>query len=139
MAFKIVISDPKTKKAWQIERDAPSLVGLKIGQKIDGSMIGLNGFTLEITGGSDKAGFPMRRDVDGTARKKILITKGIGFRGRKKIKKKIFKVKGMRRRKSIRGNTISEEIAQINLKVIKGEGNIPDILGVKKEEKKEGE
>ncbi|NIM47533.1 MAG: 30S ribosomal protein S6e, partial [Candidatus Aenigmarchaeota archaeon] len=63
MAFKIVISEPKSRKAWQIEKDAPSFIGKKIGDKFDGSLIGLSGFTLQITGGSDKDGFPMRPDL----------------------------------------------------------------------------
>ncbi|OGI12093.1 hypothetical protein A3K64_02020 [Candidatus Micrarchaeota archaeon RBG_16_36_9] len=137
MAFKIVISEPKSKKAWQIEKDAPSLIGKKIGEKIDGSLIGLSGFTLQITGGSDKEGFPMRYDLDGVARKKALLTKGVGFRGTKKIRKVKYKVKGMRKRKYIRGNTVSDSIIQVNLKVVEGEGDIPVILGIPPKEKKE--
>jgi len=135
--FKIVISEPKSKKAWQIEKEVPSLIGKRIGDKFEGSLIGLSGFTLQITGGSDKDGFPMRPDLLGTARKKALLTKGIGFRGRKKIKKKVFKVKGMRKRKYIRGNMISPEIVQVNCKVLEGEGDIPKILGIPPKEKKE--
>ena len=138
MAFKIVISEPKSKKAWQIEKDVPSLVGKKIGEKFDGSSIGLAGFTLQVTGGSDKDGFPMRPDLEGSARKKALLSKGIGFRSRKKIKKKVFKVKGMRKRKFIRGNTVSDEIMQVNCKIVEGEGDIPKILGIQPKEK-EGE
>ena len=138
MAFKIVISEPKSKKAWQIEKDAPSLVGKKIGENFDGSSIGLSGFTLQVTGGSDKDGFPMRPDLPGSQRKKALLTKGIGFRARKKIKKKVFKVKGMRKRKYVRGNTISDEIIQVNCKIVEGEGDIPKILGIQPKQK-EGE
>jgi len=135
--FKIVISEPKSKKAWQIEKEVPSLIGKKIGDDFDGSLIGLSGFTLQITGGSDKDGFPMRYDLPGSLRKKALLTKGIGFRGRKKIKKKVYKVKGMRKRKYIRGNTVSDEIVQVNCKVLEGEGDIPKILGIPPKEKKE--
>jgi small subunit ribosomal protein S6e len=134
MAMKIVISEPKTKKAYQVEKDAPGLIGVKIGDKFDGGIVGLSGFTLELTGGSDKAGFPMRADLDGIARRKALLTKGVGFRGTKKIKKKTFKVKGLRRRKYIRGNKISDEIAQVNCKVVEGDGDIAMMLGLKKEE-----
>ncbi|MEM5778623.1 MAG: 30S ribosomal protein S6e [Candidatus Aenigmatarchaeota archaeon] len=137
MAFKIVISEPKSRKAWQIEKEVPSLIGMKIGDKFDGSLIGLSGFTLQITGGSDKDGFPMRPDLSGSARKKALLSKGIGFRGTKKIRKKKFKVKGMRKRKYVRGNTISTDIVQINCKVVEGEGDIPMILGIQPKEKKE--
>jgi small subunit ribosomal protein S6e len=135
--FKIVISEPKSRKAWQIEKEVPSLIGKKIGDNFDGSLIGLTGFSLQITGGSDKDGFPMRPDLLGSLRKRALLTKGIGFRGRKKIKKKVFKVKGMRKRKYIRGNTISDEIVQVNCKVIEGEGDIPKILGIPPKDKKE--
>ncbi len=134
---KIVISEPKSKKAWQIDKDAPSLIGKKIGEKVDGSLIGLSGFTLQITGGSDKDGFPMRYDLDGVSRKKVLLVKSIGFRGLKTIRKKKYKVKGMKKRKYVRGNTISDVIVQINCKVVEGEGDIPTILGIPPKEKKE--
>jgi len=129
MAFKIVISEPKTRKSWQIERDIPSLIGLKIGDKFEGSSIGLSGFTLQITGGSDKDGFPMRVDLTGTARKKVLLSKGPGF---KPIRE------GMRKRKYIRGNIISADIVQVNCKIVEGEGDIQTILGIQPKEKKEG-
>ncbi|MFQ6020529.1 MAG: S6e family ribosomal protein [Candidatus Aenigmatarchaeota archaeon] len=139
--FKIVISDPKTRKAYQIEKELPILIGMKIGDTFDGSPLGLTGFKLEITGGSDKDGVPMRKDLEGTMRRKALLTKGTGFRGykiKKKRGKKIkVKIKGMRKRKYIRGNTISNDIAQVNVKIIEGEGNIPAMLGIKGEEKKE--
>jgi small subunit ribosomal protein S6e len=143
MPFKIVISEPKTKKAYQIEKDVPSLIGLKIKDKFDGSMIGLSGFTLEVTGGSDKEGFPMRPDLDGISRRKVLLTKSVGFRGgkTKKVKgKNVYeKVDGMRKRKYVRGNTVSDSIMQVNCKIVEGEGDITTILGIQpkpKEEKK---
>jgi small subunit ribosomal protein S6e len=126
---KIVISDPKTRKAWQVEKDVKFLIGKKIGDKFDGSLIGLPGYVLEITGGSDKDGFPMRADLPGTARKKVLLASGPGYRPEKK---------GVKRRKYVRGNTISEDIAQINCKVVAwGSEEIPKLLGVEKEEKEE--
>jgi len=139
MATRIVINEPKTKKSYQIDKDIPSLIGLKIGQKFDGSMLGLNGFTLEVTGGSDKEGFPMRSDLDGSARIKALLTKGVGFRGGKmkkvKGKMKFSKVHGMRKRKYIRGNTISEDITQVNCKIVEGEGDVMLMLGIQPKEK----
>ena len=79
--FKIVISDPKTRKAYQKEVDEThsGLAGKKLGDMVSGSSLGLVGYELEITGGSDKQGFPMRRDVEGTVRKKILIALPPGF------------------------------------------------------------
>ena len=130
MVFKICINEPKTKKSWQIEKDVPSLIGMKIGEKFDGSLVGLSGFTLQITGGSDKDGFPMRSDLQGTARKKALLASGPGFRPY---------TKGLKRRKYIRGNTISADINQVNCKVVEGEGDIPLMLGIQPKEKKEAE
>jgi small subunit ribosomal protein S6e len=126
LVFKICINEPKTKKSWQVEKDAPSLIGMKIGDKFDGSLIGLSGFTLQMTGGSDKDGFPMRYDLQGIARKKALLTSGPGFRPT---------VKGLRRRKYIRGNTISADIVQVNCKVIEGGGDIAMMLGIQPKEK----
>ena len=129
--FKLVISDPKAKKAYQIEIKSPEadkFIGMKLGEIIQGDEIGIPGFAFKITGGSDKQGFPMRIDIEGTKRVKVLVSKGPGFRPKRK---------GERRRKSLRGNTIADDIAQINLKSIKwGEKPLGVVLG-KEEEKTE--
>jgi small subunit ribosomal protein S6e len=130
MVFRICISDPKSRKTYQIEKEAPSLIGVRVGQKFDGGMIGLDGFTMELRGGSDKEGFPMRPEMDGSHRKKLLLTGGSGFNPKKK---------GLRRRKFVRGNQISEDIMQVNCKIVEGEGDVEMMLGIKKEEPKEGE
>ena len=100
------------------------------GKKISDKVIGLSdlkGYEFLITGGSDKAGFPIRKDIEGTLRRKALLSKGPGVHINRK---------GMRIRKSVRGNTISDDIAQINLKILKeGERKIEEIFG--KEEAKE--
>ncbi len=126
--MKIVISEPKTKKAFQIEKDLPSLIGLKIGDSFEGSILGLDGFKIQITGGSDKDGFPMRIDLPGPGRKKVLLSRPPGFHPLRK---------GMRKRKYVRGNQISQDIMQLNCKVIEGEGDIATILGIQPKEKKE--
>jgi len=129
-SFKFVIADKG--KCYQIEKsqnECEAIIGLKIGSKFDGSIIGLNGYKLEIRGGTDKDGFPMRPDIEGIRKKRILIAKSIGFRGKKKIKKKSVKIKGFRKRKTVRGNTIGRHIVQINCKIVKyGEKPIEDIL-----------
>ena len=88
---------------------ANKLLGLRIGDRIEGSIIGLHGKILEIRGGSDLAGFPMRPDIPGPVKKYILLSTGPGFKPRED---------GERRRKLVRGNTISEDIVQINAVVI---------------------
>lgn len=109
MEFKIVISD-KNGKSYQQSFDSDKFIGKKIKDKVDGSTIGLPGYELQITGGSDSAGFPMRSDIEGQGRKKALLSSGVGI---KKLKA------GIKKRKTVRGNTISINTAQINLKVVK--------------------
>lgn len=107
-SFKVVVADPKTRKSQAVEvkdQQAQALVGLKIGDEVDGSLLGLQG-KLKITGGSDKAGFPMRSDVSGGVKKYVLMTEGVGFRKDAG--------EGKKKRKLVRGNTITEEIYQIN-------------------------
>lgn len=106
--YKVVVSDPKTKKSQSIEVKDPqaqALVGLKIGDEVDGSLVGLSG-KVKITGGSDKAGFPMRQDISGGVKKYVLLTEGIGFR--------TGAGEGKKKRKLVRGNTITDEIYQLN-------------------------
>ena len=70
----------------------------------------------------------MRRDVKGTARKRILSVKGVGVKNKKKYRGKDMKgkrtMKGMRSRTTMAGNTIFHNTAQVNVKAIK-EGSTP--------------
>lgn len=111
--FKLVISNPKNGFSAQREAKesaAKALIGLKIGDNVAGDSIGLPGFEFQVTGGSDYCGFPMRKDIRGVGRKKILAVSGVGFRRFEK---------GIRQRKTVCGNTIHERIAQVNLKIVK--------------------
>jgi len=129
--IKAVINDPKTGKSYQKILSKELLLGKKIRQRISGNLFGLPEYELEITGGSDDAGFPMRTDIEGTERKRALLTGGPGIRIGAKIKKE----KGLRLRKTVRGNTIGEKTAQVNMKIVKyGAKPIEELLG-----KKEGE
>jgi small subunit ribosomal protein S6e len=82
----------------------------------------LSGYKLEITGGSDVTGRPMRPDLDGSGVKSILITAGVGYKGKKFVNKNSkeyrYKYDGLRRRRNLRGNVISQDSRQINLKVV---------------------
>lgn len=118
MEIKLVISDAKTGKSYQRivkDADAKRFVGLKLGDKVKGEIANLAGYEFEITGGSDYAGFPMRKDVPGILRKRILAVSGIGI---KKIDH------GIKQRKTVAGNTVHEKTSQINLKIIKA-GSTP--------------
>jgi small subunit ribosomal protein S6e len=110
--MKVVINDTKTGKSYQIEGNVDGLVGYKIGEEFEGSLIGLNGFKLKITGGSTDTGTPMRKDIEGTKKVYALLSKGPGYKPKRK---------NVRKRKLVRGNTIAYDIAQINCVVVEGD------------------
>ena len=111
--FKVVVNDTKTGKSNQVQvsgHHANSLIGKKIGDEVDGIFISLPGYKLQITGGTDKDGFSMRADFPGMSRRKLLLSEGKSFKALEG---------GMRKKKSVRGNTVSQDIVQINMKVTK--------------------
>ena len=129
--FKLNISNKG--KAWKLESEAESLIGKSIGEKLDGKEISsdLAGYELEITGTSDIAGFPGKKSIEGPELKRVLLTKGWGMhkKPRKEGKKKVSTPKGLRLRKTVRGNTISDKTVQINLNVLKeGTKKLPEIF-----------
>jgi len=130
--FKIVVNDTKNGKSHNIlvsGHHANSLIGKKIHDEVDGIFVSLPGYKLKITGGTDKNGFPMRNDLPGTTRRRLLLSESLGFKP---------KESGIRRKKSVRGNAINQDVVQINMKVIKHSSKpIDDIL--KKEKEKEPE
>jgi len=121
--FKVVIADPKKARSYQVEikgEKAERLLGRKIGDIIDGEIVGLSGYKLEIRGGSDKDGFPMRPDIHGPVRVRVLLSGPPGFHPREK---------GERRRKTVHGNTISEDIVQVNTKIVEyGDRPVEELL-----------
>lgn len=134
MPFKINIG-AKDSRTFKLESDTENLVGKKIGESVSGNDIDakLSGYELEITGTSDKAGFPGLKEVEGVSLKKVILTHGTGMRK--------FRPKGFRIKKTVRGNIISRDTIQINLKVTKtGEKKLEEIFPEQvkaKEEKKE--
>jgi len=110
--FKVIVSDPDegTSKIVELaDARATPLIGRKIGDTLDGSVVDSPGNKLKITGGSDKDGFPMRPSVHGGVRRKVVLSGGVGFNPQKE---------GLRKRKTIRGNVITDEIVQVNLKIV---------------------
>lgn len=104
----------------QIETEPEKFVTREIGDEVYGDSLGLDGYTLEITGGSDKSGFPMRKSIEGSERRRVMIEDGSGINSEED---------GIRKRKSVRGNTVSTEIEQLNMKVIEeGSKSIEDLL-----------
>lgn len=112
--FKLTVSDVKGKSVTKEIKDneANALIGLQIGGQTDATIVGLSG-KITITGGSDKSGVPIRGDVHGSARKYVLLSKGVGLQKAET---------GQRVRKLVRGNQISEEIYQINCRF---DGQLP--------------
>lgn len=121
--MKIVVSDQKTGKAYMASSDHDLFVGKKIGENVKLDEIGLAGYEGKILGGSDKQGFPMNVSLTGSVRKKIFTKDAPGFRATRK---------GERKRISVRGSTVSGEIAQVNVVLTKkGSTDINIILGKK--------
>jgi small subunit ribosomal protein S6e len=109
--FKIIVSDPETGTSKIVELEetrAAPLIGRKIGESVDGAIVDLPAHKLRITGGSDRDGVPMRPNVHGGVRRKVVLSGGVGFNPQNK---------GERRRKTVRGNVITDEIVQINTRI----------------------
>ena len=103
--MKIVISDTKSGKSFGLElaKDMEStLIGKKIGEKVEGGAFGADGYMLEITGGSDTSGFPMNKNAHGTRKFKVLRRLSAGKSGRR----------------TVVGNAVSTTIAQINAVIV---------------------
>jgi small subunit ribosomal protein S6e len=109
--FKIIVSDPETGTSKVVELEearATPFIGRRIGEVLDGTVVGLPAHKVQIKGGSDKDGVPMSGNVHGGVRRNVVLSGGAGFNPTKK---------GERQRKTVRGNTITDEIVQINLKI----------------------
>jgi len=131
--FKISISDPQEGRSWQVEKEATPLIGTELGEVFNGSLVGLEGYSLEVTGGSDEEGFPMRKGVNGSGLRRVLMSDGPGYRPEDS---------GVKRRKSVRGEVISEDIVQVNVKVVDKDSDaesIDELLGSEETEEEETE
>jgi ribosomal protein S6E (S10) len=131
MPHKLNISEKG--KSWKLEIDNEILTGKKLGDTINGREVSadLTGYELAITGASDTAGFPHKKDIEGPELKKVILTKGWGMhkKPRREGKKKVSTPNGLRLRKTIRGSQISEKTIQINFNVIKeGSKKLPEIF-----------
>ncbi len=148
-AFKAVINDTRPSaggRAYAVDITGSNynhFLGKKIGDAVDGMFVGegdqsLSGYKLEITGGSDVTGRPMRPDLDGAGVKSVLVSPGVGYKGKRYVKKNAqvyrYKYDGIRRRRNLRGNVISQDTRQINLKVVEaGNRTLPVIFGLEEE------
>jgi len=114
---------------YELKEKSINFLGKKIGDIIKGEEIDkkFSGYEFEITGLSDTSGFPGVKGVKGKVRR-LLLSYGVGMRQRRP--------KGLRKKKSVHGEEITEDVVQVNLKVIKeGKVKLSEIIG--KTEKKE--
>jgi small subunit ribosomal protein S6e len=111
--FKLIVSDSASGKSTASEIEgarAQALIGRALGETIDGSPLGIAQSRLLITGGCDRNGIPMRADVHGSVKKYIVLSSGPGFKPTRH---------GERRRKLVRGRTITDDTYQINFTISK--------------------
>jgi small subunit ribosomal protein S6e len=132
--FNVSVADPESGETHRIEIDdqaANRFVGREIGDEVDGSAVGLDGYAVEITGGSDHTGRPMRPDVNGPALKEILVEGGIGYEPERD---------GERKRVTVRGKEVSDDITQLNVSIAdRGDESVASLLGLEGEDDEEGE
>lgn len=126
--MKINIASPQcgTIKQFEIEdeKKIAQLGDKRLAQEIEGEILGdqFKGYVFKIVGGCDKQGFPMKQGVLVNSRVKLLLKGGtIGCRA--------YRVRtGERRKKTIRGCIVSQDIALLNLKIVQeGEEKIEGV------------
>lgn len=120
MAFKINVSHEG--KTIKFETENESLIGKKIGETFEGNEISpdLKAYQLEIKGTSDISGIPGHKGLEGSSYHKILLDFGPCMKDKRK---------GIRLRKTLRGEEISAKTIQINCKVSKvGEKKFKELL-----------
>jgi small subunit ribosomal protein S6e len=122
--FTVAVSDPEDGTTHQVDvsdQDANRFIGREIGEEVDGGAVGLDGYTLEITGGSDDAGRPMRGDVSGSDLRNVLLDGGTGFNPTRD---------GERKRVTVRGREVGDATRQINAAITaRGNAAVEDLLG----------
>ena len=120
--FKLVISEAARSFAKTVgDPQSAGFLGKRIGESVGGELLGLTGYTLKISGGSDRSGFPLRPDLPGGRQARLYVGEGFGFHAPRH---------GQRKRRTFRGSAISEETVQINLIVEqKGPKPLTELLG----------
>lgn len=108
--FQLVVADPESGATYQEEidgQDANRFLGRSLGEEVE-----FQGLTLSLTGGSDETGRPMREDIEGTALRELLLKGGVGYKPTRD---------GERKRVTVRGAEIADDVAQLNAAVVDGD------------------
>jgi small subunit ribosomal protein S6e len=109
--FKVIVSDPQSGASKVVELEearASPFIGRKVGETLDGAVVDMPAHKIQLMGGSDKDGVPMNGSVHGGVRRAVVLSGGAGFKAKKS---------GERRRKTVRGNIVTDEIVQLNVKI----------------------
>ena len=122
--FTVVVGDPDSGETHQVEvdgQDANRFLGKEIGESVDGGAVGLDGYTVEITGGSDDAGRPLSPGVAGAALDEVLMSeRSVGYKPRRD---------GERRRVTVRGREIGDSVSQVNVRITeRGSTDVDELL-----------
>ena len=120
--FKLVISEGAKSYARTVsDPQSAGFLGKRIGEAVGGELLGLGGYTLKITGGTDRSGFPLRPEIPGARQTRVFVGEGFGFSAPRR---------GMRTRRSFRGSQVSEDTVQINM-IVEQKGSKPlgELLG----------
>jgi small subunit ribosomal protein S6e len=108
----LIVSNPADGTSQKVELDDQqlrALYGTRIGQVVEGAVAGMQGYKIKLTGGTDKDGIPMRPDVHGSAKARVILSGGVGYKP---------KDKGDKKRKVVRGNTVSTETTFLNFTIV---------------------
>jgi small subunit ribosomal protein S6e len=108
----LIVSNPADGTSQRVEIDDQqlrALYGTRIGQVVEGAVADMQGYKIKLTGGTDKDGIPMRPDVHGSAKARVILSGGVGYKP---------KDKGEKKRKIVRGNTVNAEIAFLNFTIV---------------------